>query len=383
MSSTARNSRVLWLFLMASLTFFTCSENVTNPDKNTIPEYGLIYFPAGGGGESPMIELTFSSKNGQVIDTTLSNCYYYSMEFTDDGAMAIYVGGYAVPPEQRNEMAWVVNQFTGDTLSKYIGWTGIKPVLGPDKSRLLITGAGFMLFDFPSLNLVHDIVFEPGSNWPIDGGFMTAGNKLFYFCESKDTIFVLDFTNPGSVSETAAPISFDGQPVFPTSSLVDYRNEHIILIATNMSGKKDIVVFGSDDLSFIKGIHTDHYYSHLVEHPDGNRIFLGAIAAYTVSPDENRIDIYDISQNVINSFVGVHDIDSMSYFQPDQMVITPDGGMLYVRATEYYDGSDAFTINWPAVGIRISDRAPVQYLNPAVAHSTTISVNPIMISEAD
>lgn len=376
MSSTARKRYFGWLFLLVSLTFLTCSENVTNPDKNTIPEYGVIYFPAGGGGESLMIELTYSSINGQVIDSTLSNCYYSSMEFTDDGTMAIYIGGVAVPPEQRNEMAWVVNYNTQDTLAKYEGWTGIKPVFSPDESQLLITGSGFMLFEFPAMSLAHNIVFNPGSNWPIDGGFMTAGNKLFYFCENKDTIFVMDFANPESVSETTVPISFEGNPVYPTSSLVDYRNKHIIIVATNASGKKDVIVLNSDDLSFVKGIHSNHYYSHLVEHPDGNRIFLGAIAAYSVSPDENRIDVYDIIRNEISSFIGVHDIDSMSYFQPDKMVITPDGGMLYVRATEYYDGFDGFTLNWPAVGIRISDKTPVQFLNPGIAHSTTIAINP-------
>lgn len=87
-------SGTIGVFFFISLLFISCERETIcscpeEPEEH-VPEYHLIFGPAG---DFPFFVRRYSTKTGDLIDSTPYGDYFYEdFCFTRDGSMAVYVG---------------------------------------------------------------------------------------------------------------------------------------------------------------------------------------------------------------------------------------------------------------------------------------------------
>jgi hypothetical protein len=352
--------------VMAAVYLSSCDAKSTAPaDEKHQGDYVLVYGPAGGGGETPYMVITYSTRLGTVLDTTLTRNYYTSFGFTSDGSKTLSTGKHAVPPESSYCLTWVTENLTGEQLFSLEECSGAEIVLSPDEKTAVITDLGFVLVTFPGLSVIH----RDDSNGASGAGFLTTPGKAYYYYQTIDSIYVVDYSQAPNISTTAIPLRSGETPVYPRKIVVDHGEKRMILISGSYTSPRYIQILDPGSLTVIEELELSWLYDGVTAHPDGERIFLSGLGSY--GEEANRIDVYSISQNTISQFIGVNDLQIDDPFQPRQVVITPDGSLMYILTAGGLWGSA------PVVGLRLSDKSVIQYLKPEHAHAEFIGINPV------
>ncbi|PKK82673.1 MAG: hypothetical protein CVT49_12400 [candidate division Zixibacteria bacterium HGW-Zixibacteria-1] len=248
---------------------------------------------------------------------------------------------------------------------------GERLVLAPGEDYVLSTGEAFRLYSFPALVPIY----TPASNQATGGGFLTSPGKAYYFYDNRDTLYTIDFSNAALIVETAIPLRMNGNPFYPSNAALHASGKKLVFIEGDPAGTTDIMILDSDNLGFIEGAHADWWYRDIEIHPDGNRVFLSCYWSLLDDESRNRVDIYNIGSGQFTSFLGVHDIEGETAFQPQQMVITPDGGMIYFRSG-LYTGGMTITSEFTALGISVASRQLINRIKPENPVASLIAIDP-------
>lgn len=255
--------------------------------------------------------------------------------------------------------------------------------LDKDENHVMImtkSGSGFSVYAFPDLNLVLT-----DTTHVEDGGFLPGGNRIFYFITGVDSLFVVDFGNLDSVTTVSIPVESQGAPLIPDAAAVDYMNERLILLLTSTDYSTTFFqVLDTRTLSTLQQLAIRRYYHNLTVHPNGNQVYAYAADIYLDSI--NRIDIYNISSNTLQSFLGPADIVSEKTFIPRMVQFTPDGEIMYVLIWTgpilCKDVSDmGYLTPTPGgasvLGMRLSDESVIHHFTPEFGAARVIRINPI------
>ncbi len=347
------------LSIMAMLLIDACVEDrLLSPDGgDSDAEYTVFYGGAEAAPPTGYYTYGISTKTGEPIDTFVFEMpSYRKVIFSNDGSNIIMSRSWLkIIDYESKEVIAENNQYA--THCARLNATG---------DLLLVSdGYPFVVFSYPDLTpiLVEDITVSYG-------GFLPQDRHAFYIKNGKDSLYVLNFTDPDNVltsqhyiggSVMAAEVTPDGAKL-------------VILQTFYGDPKSNIKVYNTNDFALEEELEIpDRFYGGMTIHPDGNRIFLhqAAPSAQYIS----LIDVYSIDANTISGFITQDDIDSPHQFYPTQIAFTPDGRNAVILS--FYPMSSTSTL----IITDALSKAIIIQLDSPPAGAECIAVRPVDISK--
>jgi hypothetical protein len=335
--------------------------NCLSPEDH-IPEYHLIYPNSGIEGvdvyDSSWV-LTYSTKTGEVIDSFKTTYYINDIQFTRDGSMAVWTATNLSVPEH---VVWVTNYPIDDTIAFRGGLHGERLAFNPDETRIMLHYIdAITILSFPDLTPILTDTVQHN-----DAGFLPGVDKYFHVVGNKDSLYVVDYSNPESIVTTA--IFLASPPdigISPYIGVVDYERNLITLICEPDEEYSYIHVRDASDYSFVQqNVTPVHYHDRAFARPGSDEIFMYSIETGWSWWEMDRLDYYSVELNAVFSFMKRHDIVLFEgKFAFDQIEFTPDGETMYLGHVI-------------PLGVRIADKKVIQRLQPKIPAARVIRINP-------
>ena len=351
--------------LMLAVILLSCEEKCTCPvEEEHIGDYHLIYSHAGGDGEtSPYLVLTYSTKTGRVIDTLETNYYLRDMRFTSDGSKMVVLTGTSSPSAEPKLIT--VDNVSGDTLALLSVNFGGSMYLSPDETKMLVCGGSMLaIYSFPMLDIIFsEEVANDG------GGFLTAGDSIYYYNYNIDSLSIIDYSNPADIIKTAIPIRSYGLPAYPTGAVTNYDRHYLFLAARFGDYTGSVLkIYDSNNIEEQNSLDVMKYYnSQPVIRPGTDEIYLCANHAEASGYD--FVDLYYASLNIVITYLNAANISTEDHFKPQQVDFTPDGNLMFVML----GGGPTFS---SVIGIQLSDKAIIHMLRPTEPLASFIRIDP-------
>ncbi len=353
--------------ILALLLFIISCEEACDciQPKEEANEYHLFY-PGAGTGVSRDTVLIYSTLTGQVVDTISYGHFLYDLEFTSDGATAVFSG---VGPSDNK--IWVENYFTHDTIASLNTDDLCHVELNFNETAILVNCLdSIILLDFPSLTVLTRLYIPHA-----DVGFLPGSDRLYFLKSGVDSIFELDYTDISTPTFTSVylnhPYYTEGR--IPYSATVDYTNNKIILLCRADYPEFPLQVRDALDFGFVSEIAGfSDYRVRAAVRPGTNEVYLinhgGGIFDFDLT--KSRVDIFYSDINVITKFLDYSNIVLDDIFIPQGIFFTPDGDKGYILM----GGGGATPAS--VLGYDFRQGKAAQLLRPTQAFAPFIRINP-------
>ena len=331
-----------------------------------MPDYHLVYSYVGPS--YPAYVITYSTKSGQVIDSTFyPNHPFEDLQFTHDGEYACYTSGWNL--QLGGPETWVTNASTGDTVSYLMGTGDIEAVVSQDNQFLCLSIGNFLaILRIPSLEIVYR------DSVPVRGVALHPTKQLAYFIKepNQDTLFVLDYSLVSPRVTKSLPIrDSQGRNLWCYSDRLLCTDRYLILNPTLLDVTSYLQLYDLDSLTLIRETNTRLY--SLYRHPEGKRLFLGYVSYYPDhSPRTGGIDVYNLETNTLYPYYSEDEVYLGEGWPltPTNIQFTPDGENMYVL-------SAAGTMRvGPILEIRTATKEIARRFDHTDGNSRLIRLNP-------
>jgi hypothetical protein len=286
---------------------------------------------------------------------------YDDIAFSSDGGMMIYLRNHL--GSSMISYLTVLDYDSASVLRERALARSLEVEVSDDGSRILAArGREILVFDFSSLELIYSDTVDN-----IGGGFLGDPDRFFYLKDDNDTLFIVDFSDPGNIIYSQVTFERQGVIYQPELAEVFESESQMVVFAGNVSAGNLIRVLNTGDFSTVNDLTTANYYNDITPHP-GQAICYFSYKNYVNSTPNDRIDIYRIDNNTLSDFLDNSSSVLPVELEPRQLAITPDGEIMFILNGDY-----SLT---RALGIAIKDKSLIYNIRPEEGDAEIIAINP-------